>query len=169
MVDVLAISGALTSLKTANDLLGALIGAKEAESVRGEVVKCLGQVIAAQRDCLAAQEAHSALLKQKDELERKVVELEDWGREKARYELQDAGLGQLAYTLKEAMQGGEPRHHLCPNCYASGRKSILQPFDGYLSRYLNCHACKLELTVGCASCLLGRARLFDFCFALARP
>lgn len=147
MFDIAAISGALTSLKTAGEILNAIRGSQDIAAINSKVIELQGIIMTAQQSCLTAQYDQSTLLKHKDELETKIRQFENWETEKNRYVLQDAGRGQLAYALKEEMRGMEPAHYLCPNCYDDGRKRILQPFESRLGKSLHCHGCKLDLTV----------------------
>ena len=85
------------------------------------------------------------------ELEEKVAGFETWNAEKQRYELKPFGHG-FAYMLKPEMQGSEPQHQLCPNCYSRGKKSFLAKVPSNQARValgmgntFMCPECKTEI------------------------
>ena len=103
-----------------------------------------------QEKILIAQEEQSALIERVRELEIQVAEFETWDAEKQRYELTDFGGGTLAYVLKPSVTGVEPPHRICPACYQSGHKSILQssgPVATGQKKYA-CPACKTDFFFG---------------------
>jgi hypothetical protein len=63
--------------------------------------------------------------------------------------LAEVASGVLAYAIKEAVRGAEPEHHLCPDCYQKGQKSLLQREYREVGRasLLVCHRCGLDLYV----------------------
>jgi hypothetical protein len=104
-------------------------------------------VIELQEKLLSAQQAQSALSQLVDDLEKEVADLKKWGADKKRYELAEVASGVLAYAIKEAVRGAEPEHHLCPDCYQNGQKSLLQREYREVGRasLLVCHRCGLDL------------------------
>jgi hypothetical protein len=91
-----------------------------------------------------AQVEQDELVKVKDELERKLLEHQQWGAEAARYELRQLADGIFVYALKAEHKEGQPDHFLCPHCFEQKKRSILQhPVAGY-ANYM-CHACKFEI------------------------
>ena len=111
-------------------------------------------IIVLQEKILAAREQQSALAERVRELEKEVAEAKAWESEKQCYELQAVDRGAFAYVLKPEMQGSEPRHWLCANCYNKGHKAFLQfreqlrtPSGGRSnqSRWI-CGSCKSEVT-----------------------
>jgi hypothetical protein len=134
--------GALGATKTAFELAKSILDVRDAtklQSVRFELMNLL----------LEAQQAETALVADKRQLEERVRELEAWDGEKERYELKDIGNGCMAYVLKPSAAGSEPPHSLCANCYQQGRKSILTPFHIQIGRAeaMQCHACGSEMIV----------------------
>ena len=74
-----------------------------------------------------------------------------WETEKQRYKLKDFGENTFAYELKPEAANDEPEHLICPQCYQTGRKSILQ-FEGRhdlskLAMY-RCYSCRTQLHLG---------------------
>lgn len=106
-----------------------------------------GAVIELQEKILAAQEQQAALINRVGDLEKEVASLKAWEAEKQRYELKDIGNGNLVYSIKPEMQGAEPPHNLCANCFNQSKKRHLQTeyyFVGRARAYL-CHDCGSRL------------------------
>jgi hypothetical protein len=98
------------------------------------------RLIEAQSSVLTAQEERTTLLQRVGDLEKQIAEMETWETEKQRYELKDAGMGALAYTVKSGMEAGVPPHSICANCYENRQKSILSG-----SNVLVCHRCGSDI------------------------
>ncbi len=108
-------------------------------------------VFTLQREILAAQSAQMSLIEQIGQLEADIARFETWDTEKQRYELvnlKPTG-SVLAYAIKPAMQGSEPPHHICANCYERRTKSVLQSefWQPLRCRVLVCHTCGAVLYV----------------------
>jgi hypothetical protein len=96
----------------------------------------------------AAQEAHSALIRQVRELEKEVTRLKDWEADKKRYELAEIAPGIVVLAIRETMRNGEPFHRICADCAANGRKSYLQSTaQGELYDVYRCNGCGAVLEV----------------------
>jgi hypothetical protein len=101
-----------------------------------------------QEKILTAREQQAALAERVSELEKEVAAFETWETDKQRYELKPVGENDvLVYTLKEGVEPPESPHHICANCYADGKKSVLQPEERDTGRahLLVCHRCKSEI------------------------
>lgn len=147
MPDMTAISGLLSSLKVSTDLTKSMLGIRDAQLVREKAVELTAEIMSAQASAMTAQAAQSELADRVRDLEKKIVELENWNREKQRYGLTEIATGVFAYAVKLEEQGSEPAHHICAGCYQNGRKSVLQKEMRNPGRnaLLICHACKAEL------------------------
>lgn len=138
MVD--GIGMALSSLKSASDLAKSLIELRDIAKVSELSIELNGKIAAAQQLALSAQQEQAALIGQIGNLEKQIVEFENWEREKQRYVLHDHGSGTFAYVLKDGMENGEPPHKICANCCQKGEKSILQ-FQHNSSNGQTCYRC----------------------------
>jgi hypothetical protein len=129
----------LSALKTAFDMAQGLKNIHDA-TIRDRAVIELGEKI------LAAREQQSALLDQVGDLEKEVTRLKAWDADKKRYQLTEVSMGVFAYTLKSGMEGGEPPHMLCANCYQHHQKSLLQATQELRKarRVHKCHRCGAE-------------------------
>lgn len=141
-MDIGSFVAAFQGLQSAKDIASGLISLKTAAEVSAKAVELNGIVADVQGKLFEAQAEQSTLLRQVDLLEKEVVKLKDWQHERQRYELHKLPAGGLAYRVKPAMQGSEPEHYLCANCYQDGVKSILQPagFDSS-TKILKCQRC----------------------------
>lgn len=71
-------------------------------------------------------ESHSTLTREKDELEKKLMEYEQWAQTERQYELKQVAPGKFVRSYKKSDKNTDPMHWLCPNCWEDKKKSILQ-------------------------------------------
>ncbi len=132
MVDMAAIAAAASALKNAYDISKAALGMRDAALVQSKIGEMQGEISSALASAIAAQTDQMAMLRRIGELEKEVVNFETWKTEKERYELKElAPQGIYAYAIKEAVRGAEPAHWICPDCYESRHKSVLQQVTRY--------------------------------------
>lgn len=148
MPDMTAIGAALASFKVAKDIAQTMIGLRDAVAFQSKMIEFQSAILDAQGAAFAANDERSALVEKIGNLEAQLAKFKTWETEKQRYELQDVGLGSLAYVVKEAMRGTEPPHQICASCYQRGKKSILQPRDISHDQMLLCPECKAQLKIG---------------------
>ena len=134
----------LSALKTAFDIAKGLKDIDDATRRNAAVIEL-------QKELLTAQATQSDLTERIRELEEKVRSFETWEAEKQRYKLEKFGAG-FAYVLKPEMQGTEPPHQICANCYARGKKSFLAQIPQSTARSAlgmgigyRCTECKAEI------------------------
>src|ERR1700730_13465580 len=126
MVDMSAITGFATSVRTAVEITRAMKDLHDANLLQTKTFELTREIMAAQSYAMEAVAAQSALQDRVRQLEEEKAKLEAWESEKKRYELKDLYRGFFAYILKPGMESGEDQHALCTNCYQRGFKSILQ-------------------------------------------
>jgi len=149
MVDMSAVAGLMTSLRSIVEITKAMKDVNDANVIQTKVFELTREIMAAQACALEAQTAQSDLLNRVRELEGEITKLEAWNTEKQRYKLTDLGRGMTAYTLKEGMESGEPPHHLCATCYNNGHKSVMQTETRNPGRceVMVCHRCGSDLYI----------------------
>lgn len=147
MIDIGAIASATSSLKAAGDIAHAMLKLRDVAQVQEKTVELTAQIIAAHQSALQAQGAQATLIARVDELEKQVVEFENWEAQKQRYRLEQIEPAGFAYALKPGMDDGEPPHKVCANCYEHRRRSILQRKDTRGELFLFCPSCKMEFQV----------------------
>ena len=147
MIDMGSLQAAVGSLKTISDIATALLDLRDESKIRAKTMELQRAIIDAQRNAMLAQADGLAQIRRIGELEKHVMELENWTREKERYELHQVKEGVFTYMLKPAMSNGEPPHQLCAKCYQDGIKSILQEEHRAIGRLelLICHRCDAEI------------------------
>jgi hypothetical protein len=147
MVDISAVAGLMTSLRSVVEITKAMKDVNDANVIQTKVFELTREIMAAQSCALEAQTAQSELLSRIRQLEEEKAKLEAWNAEKGRYQLKAIVPGVTVYALKEGMEGGEEPHYLCPTCYNRGQKSILQREARSVGRVVMqvCHECDTEL------------------------
>lgn len=113
----------------------------ERNKALSEVYQCL---IDGQRLIMATEIEKLSLLKRTNELEQEIVQFKNWDAQAANYTLKNVGAlpGVFAYVYTPTLQGVEPRHWCCTNCFGQRRKSILQYVHGTGYR---CPECATEI------------------------
>ena len=139
------IGAAITSLNATLNIAKAMVGLRDAEAFRAKSIELQGLILDSLSKSIEAREAYSAQLDRVRALETEVTNLKDWSAEKQNYELKPIGEGTVAYMLKPDKRGSEPPHWLCPNCYAKGQKSFLNPVGtqvgrGWVHKCMGCGA-----------------------------
>lgn len=136
------IASALSGLKEATSLIQGFNQLKTDLEVAEKTIALNQIIVSVQHDLFTAQASYAAAISRIDELEKTLMQMEDWAAEKHRYELYELRPGTFTYRLKKSVSGGEPIHDLCPQCYHRGIKSILQ-FAGAEKGWhkYSCHGC----------------------------
>lgn len=150
MVDMAAITGAASALKTAYDLGKAALGAHDAAVVKAKISEMQGEIHSALSSAISAQTEQVALLKRVDKLEKQLADRKAFDRDMKRYELVELPPGIYIRQLKaSAAAPGEPIHSICPTCHGNGKKFPLHKSEPNHGVYhLTCHSCGTKLSVG---------------------
>jgi hypothetical protein len=153
-MDVSTISAALSSFNALKDIAQSMVGLRDAVAFQDKLIEFQGKLIEAQTSVFAVNEERTRLLSRVNELERQIAALEGWQSEKQRYEMKLTASGSIIYSLKVDATPTEPPHNICPSCYQSGRKSILQtmPRTGpsmslRIPPQYRCSVCKAEIVI----------------------
>ena len=164
MVDMNAVAAAVSSLKTAGEIVQAMIGLRDASAFQAKAIELQRQILAAQQSAFAAHSDQFSLLQRVRDLEEEIRRVKAWETEKQRYEMIYLATGIIAYRIKPAMRGSEPIHEICANCYEHDRKSYLQKQPGAQRTVrVFCPSCQTSLSLQ-----RGLARLIGdaLCFPL---
>lgn len=142
-MDMSTISTALASLNIASKFIKDSIEKIKDDAVREKVEELLNAIIPLQSQIISLQAMNSASIQEKEVLEKKLSDIEDWQKEATRYELKALASGVYVYTIKETAKSSEPVHYLCAKCYQERKKSILQRISKTMMgvTYI-CHTCK---------------------------
>lgn len=143
------ISGTIGGLKTASELAKSMLDIRDAAMMKTKISELYGVILSAQESALAANADQLTLLKQKGELEARLLQFETWDAEKQRYKLERLEPGVFVRALKPEMANGEPPHQICAACYENGKKFPLQGDEENNGRQkLRCQGCGTVVTVG---------------------
>lgn len=147
MVGPSEISAVFTAIKSAKDILEAMVGLRDANAFQTQKVELLSKLVDVQVTTSAIQEERAATIEKIARLEAEVARLKSWDAVKKHYKLQRWGDGAFAYVLREECADSEPIHALCPNCFQAGRRSILQANGAATIREQSwdCPACKMNV------------------------
>ncbi|WP_067105346.1 hypothetical protein [Sphingopyxis granuli] len=115
--------------KAALDITKGIQALKTEAEVNAAIIDIQRLTIEAQHSLMQAQASHTALIGRITELEQEIVRLKDWETERQRYQLRQIDSSAFAYMHKPGMENGEPAHWLCTQCFDSGHRSILQPYE----------------------------------------
>ncbi|ACA57723.1 TPA: hypothetical protein RQ837_006418 [Pseudomonas aeruginosa] len=136
------IAGAYGGIKAATDITQSMLTLKTDAAVTTKVVELNGVLLGLQSQLNSAHADQTTLTRRIGELEAEIAQFKRWEQEKERYQLHQTEAGGLVYRIKPEVQGTEPLHYICADCYQKGIKTILQPcFDGCY-KALRCHPCK---------------------------
>lgn len=143
----MAIAEAFSSLQAASQIVKAILDLRDADLIREKSRELSSLLISAQSETLGVQSQLASAIEEVRKLKDRVMQMEDWRIEKARYELKEVVPGRFAYAIRETERGMQPPHCICAQCYERGFKSILQ--SEYLAAgrvdLLSCPACKTEI------------------------
>jgi hypothetical protein len=142
------IASVFASAKVAYDIAKGINSLNSDVEIKQAVSRVLETLLSVQSDALAKQQELSLLIKEKDDLEKKLMEIENWEKTASQYLLVSMGIGNLVYATKDIAQPAIPKHYICPNCYEKRKRSILQPTrnDRYWFNVF-CHECKFSLSI----------------------
>jgi len=145
-MDLSTLIAAKDGAKAIYEGIKTVVDLKEDAAVNERIQPLLAIATDVQLNILETLTVTEAAKRRVADLEAEVIALKEWGSEKSRYALYELGPGALVYHLKPELQGTDPVHYICPQCYQNNIKSILQaglPKD--LNRTLECHRCNLSV------------------------
>lgn len=149
-MDLSAIQAAVGSLKVATGIAKSILDTKTTVEIQSKVIEIQSALLEAQSSAIAATSAQFELQERVRALEAELKALNTWDEEKARYAIVSPFRnGGSTYALKSSHSNGEAPHLLCPNCFASRRKSFFAPVrdkEGFIS--MSCSLCKLSIGTG---------------------
>jgi hypothetical protein len=159
MNDISAIAGLTTSLRAAVEIMKAMNDiSDDINLIPTKIFELTREIMSAQACALAVQSEQFDLLQSKRDLEEEIVRLKAWSTEKYRYELKNVAPGAMAYVVKANMQGSEPTHWICANCFQSGKKRFLNESHSDLHFvYHKCQECAGKIRIRKVSLLSEQA------------
>lgn len=136
------IMGGYSSIKAATDITQSMLALKTDAAVTTKVIELNGVLLGLQGQLNTAHVEQTTFTNRIRELEAAIAQFKRWEQEKERYTLHQFPLGTLAYRVKAEVQGAEPLHYICSNCYEKGVKSLLQQCEEHnWFKAMKCNAC----------------------------
>lgn len=143
------ITAAIQGMKVLYEIVKANKGLMNYNEIVSAVAEVNEKLIEAHTVTLASQEKQTLLTDRVRELEKKIMEFENWESEIQKYKPHEFPSGTRALTLKPEMQQMEPLHYLCEACASKRQISRMQP-DGFHNGkglFLRCHNCNLLIPI----------------------
>ena len=133
----------LTALKLAKELTSLVTSLRNRvpAELREDVQEVSDKVYEVQSEVLSARQREIELTDRCHKLEGDIKRGQDWEAEKARYTLKSLPGGASVYALKPEFAAQEAPHWLCAGCFASGKKSHVQPQGGGVRPQWKCSRC----------------------------
>ena len=138
-MDYISIKGAIDGVGYIRTALSTLLNEKNEMTVRERVMDILSRVDNIQSALFEARESLFEIQKERDDLQRQIREFENWKDTEEKYALQKTPGGAWLY---ESI--GEPKHFVCPSCFAQKRVLPLQRSTDNLSR---CPSCRVDYRI----------------------
>jgi predicted RNA-binding Zn-ribbon protein involved in translation (DUF1610 family) len=120
------IASAFATLKTMGEITSLILKTKIDSTVTEKVIDLQSSIISLQSTLMSIQAENQDLLRQKNALEQRLVEIESWNVEAQRYSLKEIACGVFVYALNPDEAKSSLAHWLCVHCYQNKQKSILQ-------------------------------------------
>ena len=158
-MDVSTVAGLASSLKTAGDMAKAMLGMKIDAEVRDAISALQNSLITAQSAALESLVERDELYRRLRDLEKKVEEAEDWRTFKKQFKPVDYSNGKITYTSENPDYPGL----YCPKCFENNRASRLQEIrasNGF--RAVECLQCDTRLTLASGTIAQNSSRVSDF-------
>lgn len=149
-LDIDVVNQTLGTLKAAADAAEAAKTMDDVASVKGKVVEMLDLILTAHRAAAQTQSQLISMLQENFDLKIQLGKVEQWEGVASRYRLKDFGSNTFAYELKAELEDQEPSHLLCPNCFQTQRKAILQfsHTTNNQQKLYKCSSCSKDFTLG---------------------
>ena len=145
------ISTLIASSKTAYDIAKGLTSVYVDDKVRERTSELVGILLSVQSDALSVNTQHQELLQEKYNLEKKILEFEEWSAIKNNYELKELAPGIPAYLRKKTDESNNFEIWICPYCYNKKEESFLQLEYNYgtsISYFCPNRECKTSFRYG---------------------
>lgn len=120
------ISSLITSSRVAYDIAKGLTSVYVDDKVRDRTSELLGILLTVQADALSVQSKHQEVLKEKDNLEKKIIEFENWAETERNHETAEVIPDIRVYIAKGLdHHARQSANWYCTNCWTDKVQSIL--------------------------------------------
>ncbi|MFP2504465.1 hypothetical protein [Buttiauxella gaviniae] len=142
------LSAAMLAIKETAGLAKIINEAKTNAEIKAATIELQGKLITLQAECFSLGDVIRLRQEEVMLLKAKIAEHEDFKSQTEGYALNQLDSGSLVYTKNTIVNGSETAVHLCPNCFAAKKISILQPiYVGwrFVHKKSSCPSCSTEL------------------------
>ena len=126
-MDITTITTALKSLKLASDIIVKAQKINTQIELGTKITELQGIVTSISSDLLKANLEIQKLQDEKSKIEKKLIDYENWGKEKTKYESKQLTSGTFIYAIKKPKNPTEEKMWFCAKCFNDKQISILQP------------------------------------------
>lgn len=134
----------LSSIKTVIDITKSISKLSKKDSPIDDKARELTQtIIDTQGQILTMYAEYQKVLQSNHDITQKLMEIENWEKEKTKYKLVEISKGVVIYAFDSSQNPSIPSHYICKNCYNEQKASILDPvfIQDEGSQYI-CPRCK---------------------------
>ena len=120
------ITSLLTASKAAYDIAKGISSLKTDVERNERLSETLDVLISIKTNALSVLSICEKLQKEKDDLTQKIIELENWSKTEAKYELTPIAAEVFVYSYKQTNEEKKPMHWLCSKCFHERKAHIIQ-------------------------------------------
>ena len=143
MIAISEITATLSGIKKAIGVVKSLTSLDSHIALKSKTSELLSIIVDLHDRISSIQSQYDELLNTKNDLEKKLMEIEKWVEEKAKYKLTEISPGVFVFLSKEVDRSITPSHWLCAHCYENRQKSILQLHNhSAAGKTFKCPSCK---------------------------
>ncbi|MGA7720305.1 MAG: hypothetical protein WCA84_03935 [Ignavibacteriaceae bacterium] len=146
---VAEITAILTSLKTANDIIKGMNALKTESAISDTRIELGNIILDLQSRTSSLQQQYDEIIRSKNDLEKKLIEMSHFNSEKQKYILKDIAIGSIAYIPEEEKDRVGNTHWLCQNCLDNQKSFSVYQFKirDIKGNIYYCPKCKGEIVI----------------------
>lgn len=137
---------AIKSIKAAVNIAKGFSELKTEYEIKSATSDLLDSIIDVQNNLLSIQSSYGEVLDSKRNLEKKLIELEDWERTKLNYSLIEITSGVFVYVSKESQKSQNKPPWFCAKCYNEKKLSPFQRKHPNHNDFI-CHNCGSQFSL----------------------
>ncbi|MBI1933851.1 MAG: hypothetical protein HYS24_15070 [Ignavibacteriales bacterium] len=113
---MMELSAVLQTIKAANDIIKGIIKINTETAVKEKAIELQSIIILLQEQITACHSFQNRLLEEKRDLEKKLIDMENWEIKKQNYILKEIDFGTFAYVTKDNVESANSNCWFCANC-----------------------------------------------------
>jgi hypothetical protein len=116
----------ITSVKTAMDITRAMISVRDTAKIQTMQADLQRTLLEALEYAVTAKSGQLDLISRAEALEKENARLVEWNAREGEYKLEEIPTGAFAYVSQPTGDSGATEVWLCPNCFESKQRAVLQ-------------------------------------------